>query len=647
MSPLWMSFRVAVWSITASICAAKVVPALPPLWDLDARSINISRPNSSSVASNDSSVQLFSASQVASLSSGCSSAMTKPLSCSSLLISPLALYTLNTLTEANLTALCVTKCTNSIASYRENVLSACAKDVTCSTPSNGSVPIPGTGLYNDIYNIQGGSIRPVHLADYFLLNYKINCLQDNSDSAKWCYLKAGEENLVLTNSSCDACSLGAVRARIEGFDEYSSEEASAWSSHITTACKTTAAPLSTPKYSVILADNKMASTIVSGYNPTPTPCSGKLVPVARNASCDDFAKSHVIGTEQLLAINHLQSGCVGFPGNKTSLCIQGSCQTYAVAANDTCGSIAAHFGLWPLQVRLWNPMLDPQCRDLARMVGRILCVSNPSNYTTPSVSLPPATTVSSPVFSSPSGSSVAYFDLPTVTTTWTMPPLPTGKTTKYPLANGSVAGCFKMWDNPYSGMMCNAAAAVYNADVDSWIEWNPSVLNGGNYSVWDCVLQQNTSYCGLLYDPANSATTNSTDADSAFVPPPEGSTPGATTQCLVWYTTVDGPQCRSMWSHAAYCVLSPSNATSTLKSAPSTSKTAKTTTTKVTPPGTTQLGVAKDCNKYALAKSGQTCDGFATANGITTANLYAWNTVLNEACTHFQLGAAYCIEVSK
>lgn len=78
----------------------------------------------------------------------------------------------------------------------------------------------------------------------------------SSDPAKWCYLKAGEENLVFTNSSCDACSLGAVRARIEGFDEYSSEEASAWSSHITTACKTTAAPLSTPKYSVILADNK-------------------------------------------------------------------------------------------------------------------------------------------------------------------------------------------------------------------------------------------------------------------------------------------------------------------------------------------------------------------------------------------------------
>ncbi|KAM0524099.1 hypothetical protein ACHAPE_001354 [Trichoderma viride] len=518
MSPPWTPFLLAVWSATASICAAKAVP------------------NSIALASDGSSVQLFSAAQVASLSSGCASAMTSPLSCSSLLINPLALYTLNTLTEANLTALCITECTKSIASYRENVLSACANDVSSSTPSNGSVAIPGTGLYDDIYNIQGGSVRPVHLADYFLLNYKINCLQDDSDPAQWCYLKAGEENFFSTNSSCDACSLGAVRARVEGFDEYAPEQASAWSSHITTACKTTAAPLSTPKYSVILADN---NTIVSGYNPTPTSCSGISVPVATNANCDDFAKSHGIGTEQLLAVNHLQSGCVNFPGNKTSLCIQGSCQTYKVAANDTCDSIAAQFDLWPLQVRLWNPVLDPQCRDLARMVGRILCISNPSGYTTPSVSLPPATTVSTPVVSPPSGSSQAFSDLPTVTTTWTMPPLPTSNATKYPLANGSIAGCFEMWDNPYSGMLCDAAAAVHGADVDSWVEWNPSVLNGGNYSMWDCVLQQNTSYCSLLYDPANSTSTSLTDPDYDFIPPPEGSTPGATTRCLVWYTTVD------------------------------------------------------------------------------------------------------------
>ncbi|KAL7938017.1 hypothetical protein V8C35DRAFT_330113 [Trichoderma chlorosporum] len=637
MSPPWMPFFLAIWSTAASTCAAKAVP------------------NSIAVARDDFSVQLFSASQVASLSSGCASAMTSPLSCSDLLVNPLALYTLNTLTEANLTTLCDADCTKSIASYRENVLRACANDISSSTPSDGSMAVPGTGLHDDIYNIQGGSVRPVHLADYFLLNHKINCLQDDSNPAQWCYLKAGEKNIFLTNSSCDACSLGAVRARIEGFDDYTPQLASAWSSQVTSVCKTTAAPLSTPKYSVILADN---NTIVSGYNPTPTSCSGIIVPVATNANCDDFAESHGIGTEQLLAINQLQSGCVNFPGGKTSLCIQGSCKTYKVVANDTCRRIAHQFNLWPLQVSLWNPVLDVQCRDLARMVGRILCISNPSGYTTPTLSLPPVSTVSTPVVSPPSRSLQAFSNLPTVTTTWTMPPLPTVNATQFPLANGSISGCFEMWDNPYSNMLCEAAAAVYGADVHSW----------------------NTSYCGLLYNPANSNVTNLIDPANNFVPPPEGSTPGATTRCLVWYTTVDGdtcssvlsdwgitmaqfyawnpqigPQCQSMWSEAAYCVSSPDNTISTLTSAPpplksSTSKvaatTTPTTTTSVTPPGPTQPGIVKNCKMYALARSGQTCGDFAAANGITTANLYAWNTVLSGNCLHFAPGAAYCIRVS-
>lgn len=54
------------------------------------------------------------------------------------------------------------------------VLSACANNVTTSTPSNGSVAVPGTRLYDGIYIIYSGSVRPVHLADYFLLNCKIN-----------------------------------------------------------------------------------------------------------------------------------------------------------------------------------------------------------------------------------------------------------------------------------------------------------------------------------------------------------------------------------------------------------------------------------------------------------------------------------------
>ena len=90
--------------------------------------------------------------------------------------------------------------------------------------------------------------------------------------------------------------------------------------------------------------------------------------------------------------------------------------------------------------------------------------------------------------------------------------------------------------------------------------------------------------------------------------------------------------------------MSPSNTTGTQTSVAPPSP----STTSVTPPGPTQPGIADNCNKYALAETGQDCDDFAAANDITTANLCkkktpgrlimfqadkkttdAWNTVLN------------------
>ncbi|TGJ81577.1 hypothetical protein E0Z10_g7210 [Xylaria hypoxylon] len=46
------------------------------------------------------------------------------------------------------------------------------------------------------------------------------------------------------------------------------------------------------------------------------------------------------------------------------------------------------------------------------------------------------------------------------------------------------------------------------------------------------------------------------------------------------------------------------------------------------PPGPTQSGIAGNCNKYAAAVAGDACDVFAARNGITAAQLYAWNKVL-------------------
>lgn len=52
------------------------------------------------------------------------------------------------------------------------------------------------------------------------------------------------------------------------------------------------------------------------------------------------------------------------------------------------------------------------------------------------------------------------------------------------------------------------------------------------------------------------------------------------------------------------------------------------TTTTPSGPSPTQSGITSDCNKYQIAKSGDYCSKFASDNGITTDELYAWNIVI-------------------
>jgi len=66
-------------------------------------------------------------------------------------------------------------------------------------------------------------------------------------------------------------------------------------------------------------------------------------------------------------------------------------------------------------------------------------------------------------------------------------------------------------------------------------------------------------------------------------------------------------------------------------------------------PTPTQTGITANCNKWVAAKSGDDCYDFAVANGITQANLYAWNIVLGangaSCSTLFQAGENYCVGV--
>lgn len=96
-----------------------------------------------------------------------------------------------------------------------------------------------------------------------------------------------------------------------------------------------------------------------------------------------------------------------------------------------------------------------------------------------------------------------------------------------------------------------------------------------------------------------------------------------------------------------YCVeVNGGSSTITTTSVPPSSSTA--TTTSLAFP--TQSGIISTCNKFKDAESGDYCSNFASDNGITTAQLYAWNTILGpngENCnTQFQAGVDYCVGVS-
>lgn len=72
-------------------------------------------------------------------------------------------------------------------------------------------------------------------------------------------------------------------------------------------------------------------------------------------------------------------------------------------------------------------------------------------------------------------------------------------------------------------------------------------------------------------------------------------------------------------------------------------------TVKDIAPSLTQMGITASCNKFAKAASGVRWTDFAMQNGVTTAQLYQWNTVMGtdgaNCNTMVWAGEWYCIGV--
>ena len=56
-------------------------------------------------------------------------------------------------------------------------------------------------------------------------------------------------------------------------------------------------------------------------------------------------------------------------------------------------------------------------------------------------------------------------------------------------------------------------------------------------------------------------------------------------------------------------------------------------------------GVAPNCDRFYKIKAGDTCDAIASANGITFAQLRAWNTGIDASCSNLWLDYSICTRV--
>ncbi|ORY65198.1 uncharacterized protein BCR38DRAFT_457414 [Pseudomassariella vexata] len=82
---------------------------------------------------------------------------------------------------------------------------------------------------------------------------------------------------------------------------------------------------------------------------------------------------------------------------------------------------------------------------------------------------------------------------------------------------------------------------------------------------------------------------------------------------------------------------------------PSTTRTSVppvTTTTTPTGPSPTQEGIAKDCEKYYLVKSGDTCQKIAdTYKTFTLNQFYSWNPAVGKDCSSLWVDYYVCVAV--
>ncbi|KAF8966665.1 hypothetical protein BDZ97DRAFT_1917471 [Flammula alnicola] len=289
---------------------------------------------------------------------------------------------------------------------------------------------------------------------------------------------------------------------------------------------------------------------------------------------------------------------------------------YTVQPGDTCYEIEVVFNLQDNFFRQWNPQINSGCTNI--QVGLAYCVYGPITFTTPIITLPPTSTVSSSTSS----------------------PVSIPSSTPTNVASGTITTGCTAYYTVQSGDFCGKIDDQFGITLAQLLTWNPEINSG-------CTnIQVGLAYC--VSGPGGTTSTTSTPVAS---PTASGT---IITGCTQYYTVVSGDSCPAIeskfsitfaqfqqWNpevHTAcdniligfqYCVAGPSSTSST---PPAASPTASGT---ITP--------AQGCQAYYTTVSGDFCFKIQTQFNITLAQFLEWNPEINSGCTNLQLGLEYCV----
>ncbi|KAL8826183.1 MAG: hypothetical protein Q9191_003961 [Dirinaria sp. TL-2023a] len=381
------------------------------------------------------------------------------------------------------------------------------------------------------------------------------------------------------------------------------------------------------------------------------PSSHARVRRASAGSCDSLSQTYGVTTGDLQAA----TGNDDCSSSSSSICAPLKCDTVQIGQNQTCATVASSSSSGNLNVTValflqWNPNIIGLCDNLVG--GQYVCSGPPGGgYTLP----PPINGTNTNAGDQQRGGQGSG----------TNPDGPVGpdgptpnSTTSAPTQIGIAKDCIA-FAYATAGDTCYDMSQRFHITLAQLTTWNPVL---GYPDGHNCTTEFWTGYdycVGTQGSAVSSSTSRAGPSSTSSLPFPtqSGISPacnkyveaktgdycfkfaqdnGITTDELYSWNTILGPNganCSNQFQAGYdYCVGVSSKATSTTKSSIP-----------------TQSGIASNCNSIVEAKQGDTCFSFAQANGITTAQLYAWNPVLGttgQNCNlQFQAGEGYCVSV--